>query len=125
MVREYAKWPAPLRLVVLLVTLGFHAWFGIALMSGTELLAPSFYETLKLPYVPSLIQNQQDGGGIAWGIGEFPTMLLALFVAYDWVRSDTRESRQYDRNATRDDDAELRAYNERLARIADRDADRG
>lgn len=118
------KWPAPLRLLVLLVTLGFHAWFGIALMSGTSLLAPSFFEMLHLPYVHSLIEDQQTGGGIAWGIGEFPTLLLALLVALDWVRSDSRESSQYDRAAARDEDAELRAYNEQLAQIAARDARR-
>lgn len=116
------KWPAPMRLLLLLVTLGFHAWFGIALMSGSELLAPTFFETLKLPYVPSLIEDQQTGGGIAWGIGEFPTLVLALLVGLDWVRSDKRETNQYDRAAARDHDAELKAYNERLAKIAERDA---
>ncbi len=118
------KWPAPGRLVLLLGTLGFHAWFGIALMSGTTLLAPTFYEALQLGWGWNLLQDQQDGGAIAWGIGEFPTMILALLVVADWVRSDSRESRRYDREAERDEDAELRAYNERLGRIAGQDQTR-
>ncbi|AKT50563.1 bifunctional copper resistance protein CopD/cytochrome c oxidase assembly protein [Arsenicicoccus sp. oral taxon 190] len=115
------KWPAPMRLVLLLATLGFHAWFGIAIMSGGDLLAPDYYRSLQLPWGWDLLQDQQDGGGIAWGVGEFPTMVLALLVVADWVRSDARETRRYDREATRDEDAELRAYNERLATMARRD----
>ncbi len=51
-------------------------------------------------------------------------MILALLVVADWVRSDSRESRRYDREAERDEDAELRAYNERLGRIAGHDQTR-
>ena len=93
-------------------------------MSGTTLLAPTFYQSLQLGWGWNLLQDQQDGGAIAWGIGELPTMILALLVVADWVRSDSRESRRYDREAERDEDAELRAYNERLGRIAGQDQTR-
>ncbi|MCH8611610.1 cytochrome c oxidase assembly protein [Arsenicicoccus dermatophilus] len=117
------KWTPPMRLVLLLGTIGFHTWFGISLMTGTGVLAREFYETLHLGWGWKLLQDQQDGGGIAWGVGEFPTMLLSLLVVLDWVRSDSRETRRYDREADRDDDAQLRAYNERLARMAAHDKD--
>lgn len=115
------KWAPPLRLLVLLVTLGFHAWFGIAIMTGRTLLAPDFYSAIQLPWVPNPLKDQQDGGGIAWGVGEFPTLLLALLVGLDWARSDGRESRRFDRAEARDDDAELRAYNERLRAMREHD----
>lgn len=115
------KWPAPLRLVVLFATLAAHAFFGLALMSGTWLLAPGFFRSLELGWVPDLLADQQLGGSIAWGIGEMPTLVLALLVTLDWVRSDRREEQRSDRQADRDGDAELAAYNARLAAMAQRD----
>ena len=40
------KWSAPLRLLVLLITITFHAFFGVAMMTGDTLLAPGFFEQL-------------------------------------------------------------------------------
>ena len=45
-------------------------------------------------------------------------MLLVLA----WVRSDDAEARRHDRQADRDHDADLTAYNARLASIAEHDA---
>lgn len=109
------KLPAPLRLLVLLVTLAAHAFFGVALMSSHGLLAPGFFSALDLPWVHSPIEDQQAGGGVAWAAGELPTVILAILVTRDWLRSDTAEARRRDRQAERDDDAELRAYNDYLA----------
>jgi len=114
------KWSPSLRLLILLVTISFHAFFGVALMSGTTLLAPDFFGQLHLPWVPDPIADQQQGGGIAWGIGEAPTLVLALLVMLSWIRSDAAETRRGDRQATRDGDAELVAYNAQLQALAER-----
>ena len=45
-------------------------------------------------------------------------LILALAVAVVWMRSDEGEARRNDRQAERDDDAALRAYNEELQRLA-------
>ena len=37
------KWAPALRLVVLFATISFHAFFGVAMISGTTLLAPDFF----------------------------------------------------------------------------------
>lgn len=42
-------------------------------------------------------------------------------VTVQWLRQDRRETERLDRQAERDHDAELTAYNERLARLAARD----
>lgn len=112
------RWPAPLRLCVLLGTIAAHAFFGLAMMQGTWLLAPGYFKTIAVPWVPDLLADQQLAGSIAWGVGELPTMVLALLVTLDWLRTDTREARRYDRRAERDDDAELAAYNAHLQRLA-------
>ncbi len=115
------KWPGPLRLLVLFATLTSHAFFGVAMMQGTFLLAPGFFKSLDLAWVGDLIDDQQRGGAIAWGVGEFPTMVLALLVTLDWLRRDRAEERRSDRRADRTDDAELKAYNARLEALAERD----
>lgn len=112
------KWPAPLRLMVLFATLAGHAFFGLAMMSGSWLLAPGFFKALAVPWVPDLLADQQLGGTIAWGVGEIPTLVLALLVTRDWMRRDERDAARADRRADRDDDAELAAYNARLQKLA-------
>ncbi|AKU19300.1 cytochrome C oxidase assembly protein [Luteipulveratus mongoliensis] len=114
------KWPAPIRLLVLLITVAAHAFFGVALMTGTGLLAPDFFTALQLPWVPDPLEDQRAAGGVAWGTGELPTLILALLVTADWLRQDTAEGKRQARQADRDDDAELKAYNEYLASQARR-----
>ncbi|CAG7571301.1 putative copper resistance protein D [Barrientosiimonas humi] len=114
------KLPAPLRLLVLLVTLASHAFFGVALMTGTTLLVPEFFNALQLPWVPDPLDDQQAAGAVAWGTGELPTVILAVLVTADWLRSDNKEARRQERQAERDDDADLKAYNEYLAGRAGR-----
>ena len=39
------------------------------------------------------LEDQYIGGGIAWSIGEIPTLILAITVAIQWSRSDERAQR--------------------------------
>lgn len=106
--------PYPIRLIVLLAAMAFHAFFGLALMSGSGLLLADWYGAMG--WGTSALADQQTGGGIAWSVGEIPTVILAIVVAILWSRDDDRETRRRDRRADRDGDAELEAYNEMLAR---------
>jgi cytochrome c oxidase assembly factor CtaG len=112
--------PYPLRLIVLLATMAFHAFFGLALMSGSGLLLADWYGAMG--WGTSALEDQKTGGGIAWSVGEIPTVIIAIAVAIMWSRSDDRESKRRDRQADRDGDAELDAYNAMLAKQAARDA---
>lgn len=112
------RWPPALRLVVLFGTISFHAFFGVALTSGTTLLAPSYFQGLHLPWSVDLLADQRNGGAVVWGIGELPTLVLALLVTLAWVRSDSAESTRLDRAADRDDDAVLKAYNAHLGALS-------
>ena len=82
---------------------------------------PEWFGLLGRPWGPTAIADQQQGGGIAWGIGELPTLALAIAVAMAWAKDDERTARRSDRAADRDDDAELKAYNAMLAAKAERD----
>lgn len=116
--------PYPFRLLLLLGTMAFHAFFGLAIMTGTGLLLADWYGAMGRDWGLSAIEDQQMGGGIAWSVGEIPTLALAIAVAIQWSRSDAKETKRSDRNADRTNEAELNAYNENLARIAERDSAR-
>ncbi|GAA1715202.1 cytochrome c oxidase assembly protein [Fodinicola feengrottensis] len=136
--------PYPVRIPLLFVSMIFHAFFGLALMQSTSLLAADWYQALARPWgVPALV-DQQTGAGIAWAFGEVPSLVIVLALLYQWIRSDEREQRRFDRAADRadaraaaraaaphvdgapepeiDEDDALGAYNRRLAALAEADA---
>ena len=112
------RMPYPARLVILLATMTFHAFFGLAMMSGTSLLLSNWYGAMG--WGNDALADQQAGGGIAWSVGEIPNAIIALVIVLLWSRSDERESKRYDRKADRDGDAELEAYNAMLAERSSR-----
>ena len=109
--------PYPLRLLLLLGTMAFHAFFGLALMTGTGLLLADWYGAMGRDWGPSALVDQQTGGGIAWSVGEIPTITLAIIVAFMWAKSDTKDAKRLDRKADRDGDADLGEYNEMLSSL--------
>ena len=115
----------PQRLLMLFATMGFHAFFGVTLISANTLLVANWFGLTGRAWGPTAIADQQIGGSIAWGIGELPTLVLALIVAFSWSRDDERAARRRDRRVDRAGDVEMDAYNDELARIAARDAQRG
>ncbi|SNS96176.1 putative copper resistance protein D [Micrococcales bacterium KH10] len=116
------KRPAyPMRLVLLLATMAFHAFFGVSIMSSESLLVANWFGWLGREWGPSALADQRTGGEIAWGIGEIPTILLAIIVAVRWTKDDERIAKRQDRRADRDGDAELAEYNQMLAKMAERD----
>lgn len=111
--------PYPFRLVLLLGTMAFHAFFGLSIMVGSGLLLADWYGAMG--WGTDALADQQLGGGIAWSIGEIPTVALAITVAIQWARSDAKETKRRDRHADRTGEAELVEYNAQLAAIAARD----
>ena len=111
------RWSPLMLLVILFATVSFHAFFGVALTSSADLLAPDFFRALDLPWAPDPLADQHTAGEIAWGVGEAPTLVLAVVVAVQWFRRETRDAVRQDRQADRDGDAELAAYNARLAAL--------
>lgn len=113
--------PYPFRLILLLATMAFHAFFGLAIMNASGLFLADWFGAMGRTWGASALADQQTAGGIAWSISEIPTVILAITVAVQWSRSDDRETKRRDRNADRTGEAELKEYNERLARLAGRD----
>ncbi|THG32616.1 hypothetical protein E6C70_12790 [Glaciibacter flavus] len=109
--------PYPILLIVLLATMAFHAFFGVALMESSDILALDWWHALGQSDDTVLLADQHIGGGIVWGASELPMVLIALGVVYQWIRSDERTAKRLDRQADRDGDADLNAYNDRLQRM--------
>ncbi len=109
------------RLVTLITTMAMHAFFGVALMMQSGLMVAEWFGSMARTWGPTPLEDQYIGGGIAWSVGEIPTLILAITVAILWSRSDERRARRGDRHADRTGDAELAAYNAHLAELAARD----
>lgn len=114
--------PYPGRLITLIAVMAMHAFFGIAIMMQEGLMVAEWFGSMARTWGPTPMEDQYIGGGIAWSIGEIPTLIVAITVAIQWSRDDTKVQRRNDRHADRTGDAELAEYNARLAAMADRDA---
>lgn len=117
-------WPATpnpaYRLLETFLSMPFHSFFGIAVMMANYQLV-SFFNDPPLWWKIDLAHDQFLAGGIAWAFAEIPTMFLMVALLLQWFASDSREARRHDRKADRDDDAELRAYNDWLSKVGEAD----
>ncbi|MFH8257601.1 cytochrome c oxidase assembly protein [Streptomyces roseolus] len=110
------------RLFVLILTMPFHSWFSISLMSSVEIIGSGWWEEVARPWGPDLAQDQYNGGAIAWATGDIPVLITTIILAVQWVRSDHREARRVDRRIDRGDAGDpLAAYNAYLASLHARD----
>ena len=89
--------PRPLphvaRLALLLASMPFHAFFGVAVFGAATVIGQRFYGDLALPWVPDLLADQSLGGGVAWAAGEVPLLLVVVALLVQWSRSDRDGSR--------------------------------
>jgi len=116
------RYPYPFRLLTLIGVMAMHAFFGISIMMSSGLFVAEWFGSMGRTWGEAPLVDQYTGGGIAWSIGEIPTLILAITVAIQWSRTDERAQRRGDRHADRTGDAELEAYNAQLAQLAARDA---
>lgn len=113
--------PYPGRLITLIAVMAIHAFFGMAIMMQEGLMVAEWFGAMGRTWGPTPMEDQYIGGGIAWSVGEIPTLILAITVAIQWSRDDTKVQRRRDRHADRTGDAELEEYNATLAALAERD----
>lgn len=109
------------RLITLIAVMAMHAFFGMAIMMQEGLMVADWFGSMGRTWGPAPMDDQYIGGGVAWSIGEIPTLILAITVAIQWSRDDTKVQRRGDRHADRTGDAELEEYNAKLAALAERD----
>jgi cytochrome c oxidase assembly factor CtaG len=91
----------PFRVLLVLLTLPFHAFLGIAIMSETDLLGGSWYPDLHAgpmgSWLPDPLDDQHLAGGILWGAGDLVGLVFFGVLFTQWVRSSMQEARREDR----------------------------
>ncbi|MGW8376896.1 cytochrome c oxidase assembly protein [Streptomyces sp. ODS28] len=105
-----------MRMLELFAGMPFHAFFGIALMMGSEPMVETYANPPASLGVDALA-DQNAAGGIAWAFSEIPSVVVLVALLFQWHLSDERQARRRDRQADRDGDKELAAYNAYLASL--------
>ena len=108
----------PLKLMLLIGTMAFHAFFGLGLMNEKSLLLADWFGSMGRTWGDDPLADQAAGGAFAWGVGEIPTIIITLIVVWQWSRSDDRERRRLDRASDRTGNKDLTEYNEMLSRLS-------
>jgi putative copper resistance protein D len=111
----------PFRLVLLVLTLPFHAFMGVTIMSQDTLIGGDWYPELHEgpmgTWLPDPMSDQHLAGGILWSTGDLIGLLFFAVLFAQWVRASMAEARREDRRL---DLLEAREAREaRAARAAD------
>ena len=91
----------PFRLLLVVLTLPFHAFLGVTIMSQETLIGGSWYRALPMPWLPDPAADQHVAGGILWASGDVVGLVLLGVLFTQWVRSSMREARREDRRLDR------------------------
>lgn len=111
--------PYPGRIGLLFAVMPFHAFFGVALMTMAVPVGGNFYQSVNLPWLPSIIADQHLGGGIAWTLTELPVIIVIVALVTQWARQDRKVASREDRHADSDyADDDLEAYNAMLRELS-------
>jgi cytochrome c oxidase assembly factor CtaG len=85
------------------LSLPFHAFLGVTIMSQDNLIGHGWYPSLHatMPWLPAAIDDQHLAGGILWASGDFIGLLFFIVLFVQWVRSSTKEAAREDRRLDR------------------------
>jgi cytochrome c oxidase assembly factor CtaG len=91
----------PFRLLLLVLTLPFHAFLGVTIMAQDRLLGGSWYPSLHhgpmAAWLPDPHTDQHLAGGILWSSGDAIGLLFFAVLFAQWARSSMREAVREDR----------------------------
>jgi len=107
----------PLKLMLLIGTMAFHAFFGLGLMGEKTLLVADWFGSMGRTWGDDPLTDQSMGGAFAWGVGEIPTIIITMIVVWQWSRSDDKERKRLDRASDRTGNQDLEDYNAMLQQI--------
>ncbi|QNE22072.1 cytochrome c oxidase assembly protein [Kribbella qitaiheensis] len=99
----------PFRLMLTFLTLPFHAFLGITIMSANKLIAEDWYTSFGRSWPPSPLRDQYIAGGLLWGSGDIVGILFFAVLFVQWVKQSQREARREDRRLDRLEEQARRA----------------
>jgi cytochrome c oxidase assembly factor CtaG len=91
----------PFRLLLIFLTLPFHAFLGITIMDQEEIIAEDWYRSLPMAWLPDPADDQHLAGGILWGSGDVIALTFFGVLFVQWVRQSMQEARREDRRLDR------------------------
>ena len=91
----------PLRLILIFLTLPFHAFLGVTMMSMNTLIAGDWYRSLDLGWGASPADDQYLAGSLLWATGDLVGLLFFGVLFVQWVRDSHREAAREDRRLDR------------------------
>jgi cytochrome c oxidase assembly factor CtaG len=91
----------PFRMLMLVMTLPFHAFLGVTIMNQDQLVGGAWYAALPLDWLPDPAEDQRVAGGILWGTGDIVGLSFFFVLFAQWVRSSMREAHREDRRLDR------------------------
>jgi putative copper resistance protein D len=91
----------PFRLLLIVLTLPFHAFLGVTIMSQDTLIGGSWYRALPMTWLPDPAADQHVAGGILWASGDVIALVFLAVLFTQWVRSSMREAVREDRRLDR------------------------
>jgi cytochrome c oxidase assembly factor CtaG len=91
----------PFRMLLVVLTLPFHAFLGVTIMSQQDLIGGHWYPALHDgpmgAWLPDPAADQHLAGGILWGSGDLIAIVLFAVLFTQWVRSSMKEAAREDR----------------------------
>lgn len=91
----------PFRMLLVVLTLPFHAFLGVTIMQQSTLLGGSHYPDLHDgpmgAWLPDPLDDQHLAGGLLWGSGDLVALALFGVLFVQWVRSSMQEAKREDR----------------------------
>jgi cytochrome c oxidase assembly factor CtaG len=91
----------PLRLLLVVLTLPFHAFLGVTIMGQESLIGGSWYPSLPMTWLPDPAADQHVAGGILWASGDVVGLVFLAVLFTQWARSSMREAEREDRRLDR------------------------
>jgi putative copper resistance protein D len=91
----------PFRVLLVVLTLPFHAFLGVTIMGQDTLIGGSWYPDLHHgpmgSWLPEPLADQHLAGGILWSSGDLVGLIFFAVLFTQWVRSSMREAAREDR----------------------------
>jgi putative copper resistance protein D len=94
-------------MLLVVLTLPFHAFLGVTIMGQDTLLGGDHYLALRSgpegEWLPDATEDQHLAGGILWAAGDLVGLAFFAVLFAQWVRSSMREAQREDRRLDREE----------------------
>ncbi len=113
----------PARMMLVVLTLPFHAFMGVTIMAQKRLIGGDWYPELHEgpmgAWLPDPHVDQKLAGGILWSTGDAVGLVFFAVLFAQWARSSLREAQREDRRLDLLEAREARAAQAAQAATAD------